>query len=509
MPTSTTALAAAVLLGFAALPGFSQSLPGSGALALRSAVEIALTHSAQLEAAGSAVRFAEQQVREAYGGMYPQISAEASYLRSLGAQERVLDAKNSPTWQDAPGTFDNTWSGSLQLNQTVLDFRVFSGLEAAQGLRGLRGEELRGAAQQVVAGVRQRYLDALLAQEQERLTEQSITQLQQTLRETRARHREGFASDDELLRLEVQFVNLEGSLLRVRNQVAAAKGALLVTMGADPLQEVELQGTLSAVQLAPEAANDPASADLLATSGADPLAAASEEELFRTAMTARSDLRQLRTLHHLGELQIKIQDAEYLPTIRAFASVDLSARDNDGDGVFGSTQRIQRQIQRELESPRGMRIHEHVLDIQTSQFRVSGSAGLSVQMQLFSGFARDARAAQRREELIQTTSRLRQAERQMLNQVHILVASLAEARLRAASQERAIEQAQQSYEIATARYGAGVGSQLDVTAAETTLRESQFNYAQAVYDYLSAASQLEVAVGQVPLADGVPAALVR
>ena len=473
------------------MPGFSQSLPGSGALLLRSAVEIALTHSAQLEAAGSAVRFAEQQVREAYGGVYPQISAEASYLRSLGAQERALDGEGEYLdWREPQGTVDNTWSGSLQFNQTVLDFRVFTGLEAAQGLRGLRGEELRGAAQQVVAGVRQRYLDALLAQEQERLTEQSITRLEQTLTETRSRHREGFASADELLRLEVQFVNLEGSLLRVRNQVAAAKGALLVTMGADPLQEVELQGTLSALQVAPESANDPANADLLVTSGAGALAEASEEELRRTAMTARSDLRQLRTLHHLGELQIKIQEGEYLPTIRAFGSVDFSAGDNDDDDTFGRPA-----------SPDNPQ--------EFTQFRVSGSAGLSVQMQLFSGFARDARAAQRREELIQTTSRLRQAERQMLNQVHILVASLAEARLRAASQERAIEQAQQSYEIATARYGAGVGSQLDVTAAETTLRESQFNYAQAVYDYLSAASQLEVAVGQVPLADGVPAALVR
>jgi hypothetical protein len=40
-----------------------------------------------------------------------------------------------------------------------------------------------------------------------------------------------------------------------------------------------------------------------------------------------------------------------------------------------------------------------------------------------------------------------------------------------------------------------------VVAAETTLRESEFNYAQAVYEYLSTASRLEVATGQVPLVD--------
>ena len=509
MPTSI-ALAAAALLGFAALPALGQSLPGSGALPLRAAVEIALVNSAQLQAAGADVRISEQQVREAYSGVYPQISAEASYLRSLGAKERVVDGGGAnPQWQGATGTVDNSWSASLKLNQTVLDFRVFSGLEAARGLRGLRGEELRGAAQQVVASVRQRYFDALLTQEQERLTEQGITRLQQILSETRARHREGFASDNEMLRLEVQLANLESNLLRVRNQVAAAKGALLVTMGADPLQEVELQGTLSELQLGAEADNSAVNADLLAVSGAATLGAYDEEELRRTAMSARSDLRQLRTLTGLGELQLEIQRAEYLPTIRAFASLDFSAGDDDDDGAFGRRQQFQ---QPTLESTPADSSSEHKHRIKTvpstsySQFRVSGSAGLSVQVQLFSGFARDARAAQRREELLQTTARLRQAEREMLNQVHTLSAARAGARARAASQQRAIEQAQQSYQIATARYREGVGSQLDVTAAESTLRESQFNYAQAVYDYLSAASQLEVAIGQVPLADGVRAA---
>ena len=488
MPTAIT-LAAAALLGFAALPALGQSLPGSGALPLRTAVEIALVNSAQLLAAGADVRISEQQIREVYSGVYPQVSAEASYLRSLGARERVVSGGGAnPRWERAAGTVDNSWSASLKLNQTVLDFQVFSGLEAARGLRGLRGEELRGAAQQVVASVRQRYFDALLTQEQERLTEQGVTRLQQTLSETRARHREGFASDDELLRLEVQLANLESNLLRVRNQVAAAQGALLVTMGADPLQEVELQGTLSELQLGPGPANDPANADLWVTSGATALANVNEDELRRAAMTSRSDLRQLRSLHHLGELQIKIQEAEYLPTIRASASLDFSAGDDDGDDVFG------RPSQGMMSPPS-----------EYSQFRISGSASLSVQMQLFSGFARDARAAQRREELLHTTARLRQAEREMLNQVHTLSAALAEARARAASQQRAIEQARQSYQIATARYGAGVGSQLDVTAAESTLRESQFNYAQAVYDYLSTASQLGVAIGQVPPADGLRA----
>ena len=39
------------------------------------------------------------------------------------------------------------------------------------------------------------------------------------------------------------------------------------------------------------------------------------------------------------------------------------------------------------------------------------------------------------------------------------------------------------------------------TDAEVALRQSEFNYAQAVYDYLVARAQLDEATGRVPLVD--------
>ena len=489
MSSALSSLAAIVILGFAALPVCAQELPGSGTLPLRSAVAVALANSAQLQAARSALTIAGHQIREAYSGVYPQVSVEASYVRNLAGLEQVVS--DGVASQREPRGVDNAWSGSLRLNQTALDFRVFSGLNAAEGLRELRGEELRGAAQLVVDQVRQRYFDVLLAQEQVRLLLQSIARLEQTRRETQVRHREGFASDDELLRLEVQLAGLQAQQLWAASRVVAARGALLVAMGTDPLQAPELQGTLSELRLDSGVVNSSANTDLLAVSGAGALVGVGAEELQQVAMVNRSDLRQLRALHGLGEVQVSVQQAEYLPTIRAFGSVDFSMADEDEDDEFGTPGG----------SPLGPAEH--------TQWRVSTSAGLTVQWQLFSGFARDSRAAQRREELRQTSARLRQAERAMLNQVHTLVGSLEAAAARAASRLRAIEQASESYDIAAARYRAGVGSQLEISAAEATLLEAQVNYAEAVRDYLSAASGLELAIGRVPLADTAYAAPVR
>ena len=53
----------------------------------------------------------------------------------------------------------------------------------------------------------------------------------------------------------------------------------------------------------------------------------------------------------------------------------------------------------------------------------------------------------------------------------------------------------------TAQYLAGVSSQLEVTEGEVLLRESEYAYAEAVFDYLAAQAELDIAVGVVPLVD--------
>jgi len=79
--------------------------------------------------------------------------------------------------------------------------------------------------------------------------------------------------------------------------------------------------------------------------------------------------------------------------------------------------------------------------------------------------------------------------------------ALQEARERAQAQGGAVAQARRGYEIVSAQYSAGVSSQLEVTEGEVLLRESEYNYAQAVYDYLMAQADLDDAVGVSPVVD--------
>ena len=85
---------------------------------------------------------------------------------------------------------------------------------------------------------------------------------------------------------------------------------------------------------------------------------------------------------------------------------------------------------------------------------------------------------------------------------------LSEARSRASAQHLAVAQASRGFEIAAACYREGTASRFEQTDAEVALRRSEFNYARAVYDYLSARARLDLASGRVPFvavgAAGVP-----
>ena len=101
----------------------------------------------------------------------------------------------------------------------------------------------------------------------------------------------------------------------------------------------------------------------------------------------------------------------------------------------------------------------------------------------------------------QAETQCRFARDQAASQVKSLVELADEARARARGQRLAVQQAQRGFEIASAQYREGLSGRLELTDAEVALRQSEFNYAQAVYDYLVAWAQLDEAVGAVPMVD--------
>jgi outer membrane protein TolC len=173
---------------------------------------------------------------------------------------------------------------------------------------------------------------------------------------------------------------------------------------------------------------------------------------------------------------MRLAQAEYLPEIALFGSYDVQAQQNGSPRFFG----------------------------ESGQRGYGRNVGVRVTLPIFSGFQRDARVDQRRAALRSAEIERGLAEDRLRDEVHSVLEDTDEARLRARSQRLAVEQARRGYEIASAQYRVGLGSQLELTDAEVALRQSEFNYAQAVFDYLSARARLDFALGEVPLPEGAP-----
>jgi outer membrane protein TolC len=292
-------------------------------------------------------------------------------------------------------------------------------------------------------------------------------------------NRAGMASDYDVLRLEVQLGNLEPSLRRAAFDLQAAIRTLTIEIGLDPEAPIALEGRLNEVDLSLDARNSPANAALLSVSGLSVSPETDLDELRRVALFRRSDVRQLQSTIVLEEARLQAERSEYFPKLSLFSNYNITAQ-QDGSPVFFG------------DSP--------------NQRTTTAVAGIQVELPIFTGFSRDSRVQQRKATIRQNEYRLERLERQTASELRTLADNVSEARERAESQRRAVDQAQRGFEIASAEYNAGVGSQLQITDAEVALRQSQFNYAQAVYDYLVARAQLEAAVGTVPDESGAFAA---
>lgn len=449
----------------------SQQVPSSPTLTLEQAVVLALEHNRELADARLGLRAAQGQVREAWGEVMPSLDAVASYTRNLSVPTNFLpriffDPDADPD-ELVPVKFgaDNTWSFQLRASQPLFRASAFLGVGAADSYESLQAEAVRGRAAAVATRVRVAYYDVLLADEGARLNENTVRRIRQSLEETQAMHRAGLASDYDVLRLQVELANVEPNLRRAHDAAAAARRALAIEVGVEALDSVNVVGALADFDFSQPVASSSPGLHLAAlrTEAVD-----DAQEAIETALANRSDVRQARLTERLRQTEVRVERAEYLPTVSLFGSYSINAQNNGDPSFFGGS----------------------------DEFRSYGrQVGIEVSLPLFSGFQRPARLQQKEAALEQSRVGGRLLRDQVEHEVRTLLAQVEEARERGAAQQLAREQAQRGYEIASVQYREGISSPLELTDAEVALRQSEFNYAQAVYDYLTARARLDEALG--------------
>jgi len=466
------ACAVATLLVAVAGPVSAQGgVEAARSVSLDEALTQALASNRDLVGARLELKGAEERVREAWGSVFPTLDLSMSYTRSLTVPGNFLpriifDPNASPDeLVEVKFGADNSWSLQLRAEQPLFQAAAFIGVGTADRYRGLQQEIVRGRTIGVVTRVKLAYYAAQLAEAGVRLTQNTVGRVRQTLAETRKMAEAGVSSSYDVLRLEVELANLEPGLRRSANAAEAARRNLAVELAEADLESVDTQGSLLDMDLDGD----------LVDRGTGAVRAAgtmlSRDRALDLALENRSDVRQLALMERLREAELRVEQSEYLPKLSLFGTYSITAQQNGNPDFFGASDR-QRSYGRQV--------------------------GVQLTMPLFGGMKRPARTAQLRAVVQQVRSQEALLRDQVASQVRTLLDEVAEAHDRAAAQKLARAQAERGYEIARAQYREGVGSQLEVTDAETALRQSEFNYAEAVHDYLTAKARLEEAIGVVP-----------
>jgi outer membrane protein TolC len=114
---------------------------------------------------------------------------------------------------------------------------------------------------------------------------------------------------------------------------------------------------------------------------------------------------------------------------------------------------------------------------------------------LFNGFATSARVAQSKAMIKELGFTQKGLIDIIKFEVRKAILRLQEAKESLLSQEKNVEQAQESLRIAELNFSEGLATTLDISSAQAALSQAKTNYSQALYDYVMSLAELDKAMG--------------
>lgn len=443
---------------------------------LEEAIQVALANSPVINRALLAVEDADQMVRLAYAGVYPEILSSASYTRNIEIPVQYIPARlfdpSAPEGALAPIQFgtDNNWQGGFTVNQNIFKGDVLIGLSTSTIFKTVQQENLRATSQQVITQTRIAYYNVLVASEQLRLQEVQVERLEQNLKENKARAEAGLVDDYAVLQLEVQLSNQQPQLIEARYGVDEAYRNLKIAMGLPLNLDFEITGDLNAFDITSADAEAEENAVLKRVDRMNPYDFRMDDTDSLALGTNRGDLRILDAQLDLKGQEIKAIKSRFLPEITAQYNRQWTAAEPGSPDFFENNNRFQ-------------------------------TLSLNVNLPIFQGFSRLANVQRAEIERKDIREQVRLAELQAQNEIASAEELLNKAFETAEARRKALEQAREGYDRAQLRYENGLGSQLEVTEARLQVRQAEVNYAGMVFEYLTAKAQYDLATGRVPYVD--------
>jgi outer membrane protein TolC len=407
-------------------------------LGLEEAVNIALENAPLIVARIGDYLAAQQRVNQALAPLLPQLTGSGSY----GRARTVGVIVGNVGYQDFG-------AARLTASQLLFDFgRTWAAKDVAKSNAEALKEVLEAQKLDIAQLVKTQYFTLLLSK---RLVEVNVTALERAevnLRSAQGFFQVGTQPKSFVTRAEVDVANGRVNVIRAQNAVSLARVALNTAMGIAVNAPTEVKDLLAYQQF--------------------PM---NRDTLVAEAIKNRPEYRQVKAQADAADAFVRQTFRDFFPNLTGTGNYGLV-------GITGSTGQTSR-------STSGFTDVNNVWEL-----------GLSLNWSIFDGGGRVARYKEAKAAVEASQARVRDAELQVWQSVEQSYLNLGEAEERIGAAGKAVESAEENYQLARGRFDAGVANIIELTDAQLALTQAQSTEAQALSDYRIAIANLERALGR-------------
>lgn len=430
----------------------AQNESGTSAISmtLDDAVAFAWANTNSIKNASINIADAEQQIAQRLATGLPSINGSASFNRYIDVPVQVLpeqfvqliQALNPGEEVSSEATFllKNNFTAGINLDALIFDGSYFTALKASKRYRSYVQEEMLVEKQNLRYQVIDAYLPVLLIDENLKILELNLENLDKLLFESEQLYKEGFVEQLDVDRLALSKANLQIERENLLNQRAGAINLLKLVLNFPKEQELILTEVLT--DLKTELAGEAITGDV--------------------NVVNRPEVNLAAAGLELQNLNVEVNQKAFWPTLRGLAVYQQSFQGNTfNDGFWAPTTIV----------------------------------GLNLNVPIFDGFGKKANVERARLDLEKATNQKVDLERSIQTEVTNARITYLNALRSLANQEKNIDLASRIYDTTQIKYKEGVGSSLELNQAEQSLYQTQSNYLQSLYDLVSARFDLQKALG--------------
>jgi outer membrane protein len=420
-----------------AIPASAQIKDTTASFSLQEAIAYAQTHQISILNAKIDEQIAINTVKKTIGIGLPQVNGTANFQDAIKKQVIVFGDQSF-----AVGT--NYTSGlGLEFSQLVFDGSYLVGLKASKTYKELSVKNTGRTRIETAVAVTKAYYSVLVSNEQLALIDANLERLKKSLNDTEQMFKNGFVEKIDVDRLSVLNNNLLTEKENVLRLLVLNVNLLKFQMGMTISSKLTLTDKIADVKI-------------------DQSQVLSDGQVYNR----RIEYSLLQTQKKLNELDLKRYKSQFLPSVSAFGNYLVNFQDDSFSNLYGS-------------------------NFPTSV------VGLKVNIPIFSGFQKKYQVENARLEVFKTDNNLINLQNSIDLEVSQAQTTYINGQKSLENQKRNMELAKEVLRVTKIKYDQGVGSSLEVTTAETSLKESQNNYINALYDMLINKVNLDKALGNI------------